>query len=808
MFRLNLKIALRNLWKNKVYTAINIGGLAIALSAFILVAIYVRFETSFDHDVPGHEDIYLVGRVLPDKKTNYTSLSLAQALKEAIPEIESVGRSKGINFEFAFNTPEGRVYGKEVLSIDYTLAKMFHIKPQGGLLKPKGDALSLYMPKEFVTALFPKKTPVFPVKVGIGPISAGQSGEVSGFINHNSAHSNVVFDALIIAGDVGKDQEPSANNYYTYIKVKPGTDPDLLQQKVNAVFKEEIRKSTVTAAKDRNSAELSMVPDVNMAADVNTLTKSGVFLDPLDNLHLRPVAGNNTNYKIVMALSVLTVLVMVIACINFTNLTIAQTNKRAKEVGVKKVLGAYRLNLIFQFLIEIFMQCLVALILAVILAEIFLPQFNEVFGVSFSLWKDNHELAWQLPVVLLIITFISGIYPALVLSGFKPAAVLKGNLQTSYKTLWLRNALLVTQFTVAIVFMAGLLIVSSQLKYMRTEDTGFKTGEVVYIKNIAWFDRGYFDNMKARVMEIPGVNSFTVASDIPDGSRPGRVNYTMAGKELGMDIVHVDFDYFETLRLKLKDGRFFSKTYPADAENAIVLNEAAVAAYGITQPVGKTIRGCDMDYRIVGVIQNAKMQGFESAVEPTVYAIKSACANGKMKLMVNIDPDQMAGALAALKSNWKDLNKMDGDDFRYEFMDELYGRLFKKQEQLQAVFYGAALLTIFIATLGLFAFSAFTITTRMKEISIRKVLGATDYNILSLLNSFFIRIVLIANLIGWPIAYIAAQRWLESFAYRIDLPILPFIIAGSISILLTLLTVSFQARKAMNAKPVDALKYE
>lgn len=509
-----------------------------------------------------------------------------------------------------------------------------------------------------------------------------------------------------------------------------------------------------------------------------------------------------------MALSVLTVLVMVIACINFTNLTIAQTNKRAKEVGVKKVMGAYRIQLIFQFLIEIFMQCLVALLIGVLLAELFLPLFNDAFDVSFSLWKDNTALAWQLPLVLLIITLISGVYPALVLSGFKPASVLKGNLQTSYKTLWLRNGLLVTQFTVAIIFMAGLLIVSSQLKYMKTEDTGFKTGQVVYIKNMVWFDRGYFENMKARILAIPGVNSFTVTSDVPDGSRPGRVNYSAEGKELGMDIVHTDFDYFETLHLKLSDGRFFSKTFPADAENGIVLNESAVAAYGITHPVGKTIRGCDMDYRIVGVVKDAKMQGFEAAVEPTVYAVNSPCANGKMKLMVNIDPDRMAGVLAALKSDWKNLNKMDGDDFRYEFMDELYGRLFKKQEQLQSVFYGAALLTIFIATLGLFAFSAFTISSRMKEISIRKVLGATDFNILSLLNNFFIRIVLVANLIGWPVAYIAAQRWLDTFAYRIEVPVLPFLIAGFISMLLTLLTVSFQARNAIKTSPVDALKYE
>ena len=807
MFRLNLKIALRNLWKNRIYTAINIGGLAIALAAFILVAIYVRFETTFDHNVPNYKQIYQVGRILPDRKTNYTAMSLAKALKDAIPEIENVGRSRQTNFEFAFSTQDGRVYGKQVISVDYTLAKMFDIKPENGLTKPAGGALDLYVPKEFVSTMFPKKAPSFPVKVGIGPSNALQYGDIIGIVNHNSAHSNLVFDALIITDDVGAGQEPSANNYQTYIAVKEGTDLDLLQKKVDAVFKEELKKSQLTAAADREGT-LKTETDVTMAADLQALDKSGVFLDPLDNLHLRPIAGSNTNYKIVMALSVLTILVMVIACINFTNLTIAQTNKRAKEVGVKKVLGAYRIQLTFQFLIEIFMQCLVALLIGVLLAELFLPLFNDAFSVSFSLWKGNTALAWQLPLVLLIITLISGVYPALVLSGFKPASVLKGNLQTSYKTLWLRNGLLVTQFTVAIIFMAGLLIVSSQLKYMRTEDTGFKTGQVVYIKNMVWFDRGYFENMKARVLAIPGVNSFTVASDVPDGSRPGRVNYSAEGKELGMDIVHTDFDYFETLHLQLKDGRFFSKTFPADAENGIVLNESAVLAYGITHPVGKTIRGCDMDYRIVGVVKDAKMQGFESAVEPTVYAVNSPCANGKMKLMVNIDPDRMAGVLAALKSDWKNLNKMDGDDFRYEFMDELYGRLFKKQEQLQSVFYGAALLTIFIATLGLFAFSAFTIGSRMKEISIRKVLGATDFNILSLLNNFFIRIVFVANLIGWPVAYIAAQRWLDTFAYRIEVPVLPFLIAGFISILLTLLTVSFQARNAIKTSPVDALKYE
>jgi putative ABC transport system permease protein len=217
-----------------------------------------------------------------------------------------------------------------------------------------------------------------------------------------------------------------------------------------------------------------------------------------------------------------------------------------------------------------------------------------------------------------------------------------------------------------------------------------------------------------------------------------------------------------------------------------------------------------MDYRIVGVIKDFKAQGFETAVEPTVYTIKNSCiaSTEKYMLMVNVNQDKMAAVLATLKINWKDWNKLDGDDFRYEFLDELYGRLFKKQEQLQSVFYGATVLTIFIAVLGLFAFSAFTTNNRRKEIAVRKILGATDLQVLGLLNSFFIWVVLIANLIGWPVAYIVATRWLNTFAYRIDVPLMPFLLAGLVSMVLTVLTVSIQARKAVQANPVDALKYE
>ncbi|WP_316835150.1 ABC transporter permease [Pedobacter nutrimenti] len=792
MFRLNLKIALRNLWKNRVYTTINIGGLAIALAAFIVVVLYVTYETSYDKNLPNYDRIYLVGRSLPDSKTDYTPAPLSKLIKDNLGEVEAAGRARNTWFEFPVVTERGRVYSNKALQLDLETAKMFEIRPDKRLIETKSMLLEAYLPDLFLKELFPNEKVSFPKLVRIGPKKAGQTGEIKGIINRSDEHSNLKFDFLALGRDISfGDQDYGTNNFQTYIQVRKGTDITALQQKIDLLYKKELIKSGVSTADPRIAG------------------RTIIFLDPLKNLHLKPMAGTDTNYSIVIALFWLSILIMAIACINFTNLTIAQANKRAKEVGLKKVMGAYRFDLIFQFLTEIFMQCLLAMILGVILAEVLLPVFNNLFQIPLTLLKSGTVLLWQLPLILVVVTIISGIYPAFVLSGYRPASVLKGDLQTSYKTFWLRNTLLAGQFSIAIIFIVGLLIVNDQLKYMRAEDTGFKTNQVVYVKNTQYYNKpADFDLARNKILKIPGVNAVTVASDIPDGSKPGNSRYKLNNRELSIDFLDVDFDYFETLNIKLKEGRFFSRDFNADSINSAILNETAAARYGLASPVGKTIRGCDMDYKIVGVIKDLKAQGFEKAVEPTIYAIKNPCNNRKVKIMVNIDQNRMASVLAALKSQWLDINKLDGEDFRYEFLDELYGRLFKKQEQLQSVFFFAAILTIFIAVLGLFAFSAFTTNNRIKEISIRKILGATDLQMFKLLNVFFIWIVLIANLIAWPLVYLLAHQWLNMFAYRIDMPFLPFLIAGIISFTLTLLTVTIQAGKVVKMSPVDALKYE
>lgn len=789
MFKLNLKIALRNLWKNRGITLINIGGLAIALAAFILIVLYASFETSFDKDNKNYNEIYIIGRTSPEYKTNYTPPPLTQLIRSTMPEVVAVGKMKAGFFEFPINSDKGRFYTKGSVSMDYELAKMFNIIPDGGLRKPA--TTEAYLPKKTMEKLFPNEDVSKGRSVIFGPKNAGlPTNFINGTISRNNAHSNITFDLLVIGNDIGKDEDYGYNNYYTYIQVKPETNIASLEQKINERYKQEL----VKAGRDPNDERFK---------------STAIFLDPLKNQHLRPKAGNDANFKVLIALSVLGFLILVIACINFTNLSIAQATKRAKEVGVKKVMGAYRFQLTFQFLTEILMQCLVATALSLIVAELVLPKFNNLFLVDLSIWKSNNSLIWQLPLILFFITLIAGVYPALVLSGFKPAAVLKGNFNTSKQSYWLRNSLLVFQFSIAVVFITGLLTISSQLKYMRTQDVGFKAEQVVHIKNMTIFSKpGVFEPVRAKIMQIEGVKSVTVANAIPDGSKMGTNTYTVDGVQGAINFLDVDFDYFETLDIQLKQGRFFNRNFKTDTANAAILNESAVAKYNIKEPIGKKITGCGIDYTIVGVIKDFKAQGFEKAVEPNIYTMKDPCGNLKLEIMVKIKEGKMAKALASLKAQWPTINQKDGEDFRYQFLDELYGKLFQKQEQLQSVFFAAAVLTVFIAIMGLFAFAKYITNGRTKEIAVRKILGASDIQILKLLNTSFFVMVLVANLISWPLAYILTKKWLETFAYRIDMPVLPFALSAVITIGLTIITVSLQANKAVRSNPVNALKCE
>ena len=791
MFKLNLKISLRNLWRDKGITAINVGGFAIALAAFILVMMYATYETSFDKENPKYDHIYIVGVTYPEFKTNYVAAPLAVAIKQNFPEVELAGLVQQSSFELSIKNGNNTLFTRKLLAVDYNAAKILNINPNGGLVRPSGNIERLtYLSTESMKTLFPNKKDNKPEIVGFGASNSGITGKIAGSIKTNQ-HSNFNFEGVSIANELGTGSNYGMNDYNIYLQLKPEANAVNLEQKITELYKSELLKS-------KKTAEIKGV---------------SIFLDPLSNIHLKPKAGNDAAYQILVALSTLGIVILVIACINFTNLSIAQAAKRAKEVGVKKVMGAFRFQLTTQFLVEIFMQCFAATVLALILAELVLPSFNNLFQVQLSIWHLDNGLFWQLPLILGVITFIAGIYPSIVLSGFKPALVLKGNFSTSRQSYWLRNGLLIFQFSIAVVFIISLFTINSQLKYMQSQDVGFKADQVVYIKNITLFNKPAkmgsvnFELVREKMLKIPGIKSATVATYIPGGTN-GINSYSANGMKANIDFVNVEFDYFETLNIKLKEGRFFSNSFKTDTVNSAVINESAVAKYGIKNPIGQTITGSGIEYKIVGVIKDFKSQGFETAVQPTIYTINDPYVDYKTQIMVKIEENRIAEALAALKSQWSQINPKDGEDFRYEFLDELYGKLFKKQEQLQSVFFAAALLNIFIAVLGLFAFAKYITNGRIKEIAVRKILGANDLQIFKLINTSFFVMVLIANLISWPLAYILSKIWLATFAYRIDMPLLPFVLSALITILLTVVTVTIQARKAVKANPVDALKYE
>ena len=788
MFKLNFKIASRHLKKSLIVTCINIGGIAVAVTAFMIIILYTKYENDFDANNQNYNNIYLVGRDLPNNVSNYTSPEFAKKIKENCPEIDFVGKIKFTNFEFALSNENSRFYLKNVLSADYDAYKIFsfHINNQSFKSKEKGER-SFFLREKDYQSLFPKYKNVLPELVRIGNKSFGQTAKIDGTFKPN-AHSNLIFDGLAIANDISFGADSVDQSYMTFIQVKPNTDIKNLKSKINNLYKI-ISQKNITEAK--LSGNKSML----------------VFLDPLKNLHLQPKTGVVNDKRIVDGFLYLGFLVLLLGCINSINMNIAQSTERAKEIGIKKVMGASRSSLTWQFIIEIFIQCSIAAIMGLVVVEAFLPTINNILEVHLSLWDGDKCIFWLIPLTLMMTTIITGIYPAVILSSFKPALILKGSFDKSFQGQWLKKVFLVFQFSIAMSFIIGLLIVRAQLNYMQTQDRGFSAEQVVYIRNMAFFDKEEtFRSVKQKILKVNGVKSVSVASNIPTSPKASSQIFRVDGSENYFSVINVGFDYFETLSIKLTDGRLFSDKFESDTTANVILNETAVKKYRISNPIGKIIRGCGSTFKIVGVIKDFKSEGFEKAVEPTLYSIKKVCGEPKEAILIKINQSQAPEVITELKKNWSDINKLDGDDFRYDFMDNLYSQLFQRQERLRFIITCLSTLTILIAIFGIYAYAKFMANSRIKEIAVRRILGASDFEIVKLLNLHFTWLIIASNVIAITIVYIAANKWLENFAYKLDISAVPFILTSVATTILIICTVSYHAFRATKKLPATVLK--
>ncbi len=788
---IDFKIAVRSFLKGKWYNFLNIAGLALGLAGFIFVTLYVDNETGYDQWNKNINRTFLVEREMPTGPSPYTPGKLAAAIKSQCPEVEETGRTNTALFPITFYTSSGKFPIKKWVGADYSIAKILGIKPKDFNLNPKSTTPTMLLSKATANVLFPVGTSVQNKTVNMMSKS-GMPMMVAGVAEDAPGNTNLQFDCLGFVGDLtsGKDQSYANQIYQTYLLVKPHTDINLLSKKIDKIYKEAASVDTSQVAKE-------------------ALRRAGaaIYLDPLENLHLKPHYGSPVNDQIVKGLIVLALIILIVTGVNFTNLYISQAYKRSKEIGIKKVNGIIKRQITLQFLLEIFIQCLLALMVAIGIVIIALPYFNQLLQVKLLISGINFHIIVQLFFALISLTLIAGIYPALVMAGFKPAEVLRGNqFSNGGKFSWLQSSITVFQFTFAIVFMITLIVINQQVNYVKTENPGFTAKQVVYIDNQSLFNNPKkFEPVRNRIKAIPGVKNVTVASNIPGDINPVTYEYAFQGKAFAMNTISVDYEYFETLSIGLKEGHFFSSSFPGDSTNAII-NEAAVRALELKKPIGKTVNGSGGNYKIVGVVKDVKAYGFEQNIQPTIYLMKDYSGFSKIRIMISAEGNAIPAMLKTLSRQWSDINKLDGENFNYHFLDELYGQLFVKQEQLQTVLTCFSILAIFIASLGLFSSAAHAIHLRTKEIAIRKVVGAKGEQLMVTLSKPFFYSVLIANLIAWPVSVVIANKWLATFAYRVTLSISPFVIGMVISICIVVFTVCLQTIKAVKINPANKLK--
>lgn len=799
MIKNYFKIALRNLWKNKISSVINIVGLAVGMAACIVILLFVSYEKSFDNF---HADnIYRLNEVqkfpgmVASQKVGLSMYPMAPALKSEYPEVQDYTRVKWDDkYQLTYN--EQRIFVPQVFAVDSTFLKIFNFKvlkgnAQSAVEKPNSIAIT----QETAEKLFGKEDP-------IGKIINHYGGDtvkftVTAVMANVPKNSQLQFDALYSLA--GIHLQPwmdgwTGNWLNTYVKMAPGINTAALEQKMPAFLKKHI------GGEDYKHYELFFMPlkDAHAnAADIG-----------LDYLNFQKFDKKSTNLFAIIAL-----IVLVIACINFMNLSTARSTERAKEVGIRKSIGASRPQLALQFLGETVLLSLMALVLAVALVEITLPFINNLSLRQLSLPIFGNPVSVLLILVgTTAVGLLSGAYPALYLSSFQPVKVLKGVVDTGKNKGTMRNVLVVGQFTSAVFLMIATVFVVKQLDFMQKKDPGFSRDQVLTIPLDRITGRNY-DVFKQTLLGNTLVTAVTAAQDqLGSHLDQSGVEFQYGNnpkRQLTSTQLIVDHDYLKLYKIKLAEGKDFSSERNANGREYII-NQALAKELLKDYPkateaslIGKHF-GYDSLGVITGIAKNFNFNSMHYKVE-TMFMFNQKDW-GYTNVSVKVKAGKSAEAVNFIKATWKNLNP--DHPFAYQFLDEHFQEVYRADSQVSKIVGILAGLAIVISCLGLFGLASFSAEKRVKEIGIRKTLGASVQSIVLLLSSHFIKLVLIANLIAWPLAWVVMGKWLEAFAYRISLTLTTFLFVALASVVIALLTISAQSVKAAIANPVKSLKSE
>lgn len=792
MFKNYLKVALRNLKKYKFYSFINIAGLAIGMACCILILLWVQDEISYDRF---HEQGDNICRVIVENHSTdqpydqwQTPGPLAPALKEEFPEIIKSTRYHKNPNEVLVRYNDTKFMEPGLSLADPDLFEVFTFSfVKGNPKRAFPDHMSIVITEEIAEKYFGDEDPIGKTL----NMSKESNFTVTGVIKKLPPNSHFQFDFLIPAevikeNELGKETLESWNIYFfeTYILLHKGVPFQGINQKIYNY----LEGRTVEAL------------------------KMFVHLQPLKSTHLysseiQPRMSIQGDIQYVYIFSIIALFILIIACINFMNLTTARHANRAQEVGLRKVVGANRTEVLKQFFGESILLSFISLVLAAALVELFLPAFKNLTGKHLTMfYAGNIKIIFAVIAIALFTGFLSGIYPAIFLSSFQPMTIFRGPYKLRGGSSLFRKILVVIQFSFSLLLIICTIVVSSQVGYMRNYELGFDKEHIVYIPIRGELGEKH-ESVKNELLENPEIINVTAASNIPLGgaSRSGptdRWKGKIPDRSLSWRLISVSYDYAETLNLKTIQGKYFSKEFPSDNSKAVI-NETAAKAIGTESPIGLQFTFWGDEYTILGVVEDYHYFPLNYEIGPLILAFKP---DQYRYIFFKIRSENIPDTLAYVE---RICNKFEPYyPFEYHFLDESHDTLYKNERSLGNIFRYFALLAILISCLGLFGLASFVAEQRTKEIGIRKALGAPVSGIVLLLSKEFTKWVLLANIIAWPIAYYVMAKWLENFAYRMDIGLWIFVLSGALAFIIAIITVIFQAVKAALANPVDSLRYE
>ncbi len=790
-----VKTAIRFLLRNPWITLINITGLAIGLAVFILIMLYVRNELRYDKFNEHLDSVCRYELISEDYESAWTTSAMGLDIQEAIPEILSFVRFKNWT-EMYLDYGESKYNIPYIAWVDSTFFDLFSLEmvkgnPETALVRP----LTAVITESMAAIIFGKEDPVGKVL----RFSGGTELEITGMIK-DPENFHIQIDLLASFVSLGQfyGQEHLHNyrtyQYMTYFKLAPHVTTETVNPKVNDFMH---KKFLELQGEERE-------------------TPYRVWLRPLREVYfarnVRDFGAIHGNSQFVIIFSVIAVMIMIIACINFVNISTARAAQRAREVGLKKVVGANRKKLIGQFLGESVIITLLAMVIGVLLVKIFLPSYNQVIssGLQFN-WTEN---IWTILLILggiILVGLFAGIYPAFFLAGYKPVEVLKGESVKGKTGSILRKVLIVFQFTISLFLIIGTFVVYKQLGYVSNKDKGFETERLITLElNMdIWQSMSIF---KQNLLSNPRIEKVAYSYTAPGGG-DNYEGFSLGEKELNPVVYSIDPDYIEALGMTILKGRNFSWVFPHDSMNTCILNEQAVKELDMEPDslIGKKFDHPSWyitafprtQFEIIGIVKDFHFKSLKQPIEPLIFGWNENWFN---YVNIRIRGGDIPATLDHIEQEWKKISPQY--PFEYTFMDDRFDRMYRSEQRLGKIFTWFAALAVFIAILGLFGLAAYMAGRRTKEIGIRKVQGASVQEIIFLLVREFILLITLASVVAWPVAWFAASRWLQEFEYRMSLGIGLFILSTLIALIITMVTVISQTVKAANINPAEALRYE